>query len=80
MACDFKGRQREIIRNDSEGLVCVPNDVDALALAIKKMIDDDMYRQKVQKAAIERSKYYAMDKTIRRWENLLKRLLSDNCL
>ena len=44
------------------------------------MIDDDMYRQKVQKAAIERSKYYAMDKTIRRWENLLKRLLSDNCL
>lgn len=80
VACDFKGRQREIIRNDSEGLVCVPNDVDALALAIKKMIDDDMYRQKVQKAAIERSKYYAMDKTIRRWENLLKRLLSDNCL
>lgn len=80
VACDFKGRQREIIRNDSEGLVCVPNDVDALALAIKKMIDDDMYRQKVQKAAIERSKYYAMDKTIRRWEKLLKRLLSDNCL
>lgn len=80
VACDFKGRQREIIRNDSEGLVCVPNDVDALALAIKKMIDDDMYRQKVQKAAIERSKYYAMDKTIKRWENLLKRLLSNNCL
>ena len=80
VACDFKGRQREIIRNDSEGLVCVPNDVDALALAIKKMIDDDMYRQKVQKAAIERSKYYTMDKTIRRWENLLKRLLSNNCL
>ncbi len=80
VACDFKGRQREIIRNDSEGLVCVPNDVDALALAIKKMIDDDMYRQKVQKAAIERSKYYTMDKTIRRWEKLLKRLLSNNCL
>lgn len=80
VACDFKGRQREIIRNDSEGLVCVPNDVDALALAIKKMIDDDIYRQKVQEAAIERSKYYTMDKTIRRWEKLLKRLLSNNCL
>ena len=23
VACDFKGRQREIIRNDSEGLICV---------------------------------------------------------
>ena len=75
VACDFKGRQREIIRNDSEGLICVPNDVDALALAIKKMIGDDIYRQKVQEAAIERSKYYAMDKTIKRWEELLKKVV-----
>lgn len=75
VACDFKGRQREIIRNDSEGLVCVPNDVDALALAIKKMIDDDMYRHKVQEAAIERSKYYTMDKTIKRWEELLNKVV-----
>lgn len=75
VACDFRGRQREIIRNDSEGLICVPNDVDALALAIKKMIDDDVYRQKVQEAAIERSKYYTMDKTIKRWEELLKKVV-----
>ena len=75
VACDFKGRQREIIRNDSEGLICVPNDVDALALAIKKMIGDDIYRQKVQEAAIERSKYYTMDKTIKRWEELLKKVV-----
>lgn len=75
VACDFKGRQREIIRNDSEGLICVPNDVDALALAIKKMIDDDVYRQKVQQAAIERSKYYTIDKTIKRWEELLKKVV-----
>lgn len=75
VACDFKGRQREIIRNDSEGLICVPDDVDALALAIKKMIGDEIYRQKVQEAAIERSKYYTMDKTIKRWEELLKKVV-----
>lgn len=96
IACDFKGRQREIlcpegvssskfIRQDSSassqdsrfelcenGMLCKPEDVEALASAIGSMIKDEDYRQRVQQHAIERSKFYALDNIIIMWEKLFK--------
>jgi len=121
IACDYKGRQREIMsptstlpsregessvespslgtRNmnpdarlsrfrsyDGErtrnlsvepcetGILCEPDDVEALAEAMAKMIADDDYRESVRKNAIERSKYYSIDRTMDRWEQLLNQL------
>lgn len=75
VACDYKGRQREIIQDDSQGLCCEPDNVDALAEAINKMVADDEYRESVRKNAIERSKYYSLGNTMDRWENLLNQLV-----
>lgn len=109
VACDYKGRQREIIAplEKSEqgskfflcdatkasqraerkvqssnckfevcdnGILCEPDNVDALADAMAKMIMDEGYRECVRKNAIERSKYYSIDNIIDRWESLLKQV------
>ena len=111
VACDYKGRQREIMKPQGHGsklppslsraprlrdstasvddlrfkvqgsnnkvelcetgILCEPDDVEALAEAMKKMIEDDEYRESVRKKAIERSKYYSIENTMDRWEKLL---------
>ena len=123
IACDYKGRQREIMsptpslpRREGEspiesqplgtrnlkpdarpkgtlsersgertrnipvelcetGILCEPDDVEALAEAMKKMIMDDEYRESVRAKAIERSKYYSIENTMDRWEALLKQIV-----
>lgn len=72
VACDYKGRQREIIQDDNQGLCCEPDNVEALSSALAKMITDEAYRKQVQKNAIERSKFYDMEHTMDRWEAYLK--------
>ncbi len=94
VACDYKGRQREIIgdppksslnmedfqKNGIEicenGLLCEPENVEALATALEKMIMDEAYRKKVQKNALERSKFYDMEHTMDRWEAYLKTIVN----
>ena len=95
IACDYKGRQREIIAplEKSEqsskfnvqssncqfeaydnGILCEPDNVEALAAGIQKMIVDDEYRESVRNNAIERSRYYSIENTIDRWEKYLKQI------
>lgn len=92
VACDYKGRQREIMNPEGQGskfnvqssnnkvelcetgILCEPDDVEALAEAMKKMIEDDEYRESVRAKAIERSNYYSIENTMDRWEALLKQV------
>jgi glycosyltransferase involved in cell wall biosynthesis len=72
VACDYKGRQREIIPNDDFGLVCPAEDVDALASSLKKMMVDDDYRHHVEAKSPGRSKYYLLENIMQRWNKILK--------
>ena len=74
IACDYKGRQREIITTDEEGIICPVDDVETLAKAIDKMILDEEYRHRVQANAIERSKYYLLENIMERWEKIFQRI------
>ena len=74
IACDYKGRQREIIQDDLQGIVCPVDDVEALSSAIARMITDNEYREECQHNAIERSKFYSLDKTMDRWNNILSHI------
>ena len=74
VACDFKGRQREIINDDTCGITCEAGDIDALANALQKMLGDAAYRKSAGKAAIERSKHYNLDKIMEYWDNIIQRL------
>ena len=91
VACDYKGRQKEIfeeLKNEKveelksgsyevckNGILCPPEDVNSLASALKKMMEDEDYRHQAQKNAIERSKYYSIENTMDRWETLLKEIV-----
>ena len=72
VACDYKGRQREIITSDNYGLLCPSNDANALAESLERMMTDDDYRHLVQKNAPERAKYYSLDNVMKRWNTIMK--------
>lgn len=74
IACDFRGRQREIITNDGEGILYVSDSHHVLSEAIDKMIVDEAYRRIVQKNAIERSKFYSLNNIMDRWELILNKI------
>ena len=118
VACDFKGRQREILKETHKlethptppclgrepdsakgnnmksslsrediggslpyrediggssvcGVLCEPDNVEALVKALEKMMKDEEYRKQAQRKSVERSKYYSLDNCINRWENYL---------
>ena len=75
VACDYKGRQREIITDDREGLCVEPENMEVLAKGLEKMICDEEYRRITQWNAIKRSKYYSLESTIDRWESMLNKIL-----
>lgn len=76
VACDYKGRQREIIQDDSQGICCEPDNVEALSSAIIKMVSDEDYRESVRPKAIDRSRYYSIENTIDRWEEFLNQIMN----
>lgn len=75
IACDYKGRQGEIITSEKEGLLCKVEDIEALSEAISRMIEDDNYRESVRINAVERSKYYSLDNIMDKWEQIFKQIL-----
>lgn len=72
VATDFKGRTREIITSEQEGLLAHPEDYNQLSLHLKDLITDNYRRKMIQKNAVERSKYYNLDHVVDMWENLFK--------
>ena len=92
IACDYKGRQGEILcptptlprregdNNSSldiceNGLLCEPENVEALAQAMDKMISDEDYRHKVQQNAVKRTEFYNLERTGERWEKFLEKVI-----
>lgn len=67
VACDYKGRQAEIITSEDQGLLCKTDDVKALSDSMDKMLTDESYRKTCQINAIEQSKNFSISKTIERW-------------
>lgn len=89
VACDYKGRQGEILcpegvscskSQDSgieiceNGLLCEPEKVEELAKALGKMMKDEEYRKQAQQKSVERSKYYSLDNCVNRWEEYLSQI------
>lgn len=74
IACDYKGRQREIILDSKQGIVCPTDDVDAIKDALEKILSDEIYRKQLQTNAIDRSKYYELPNIMNRWNEIFKRI------
>lgn len=74
IACDFGGRQKEIIQNSNQGIVCESNNSSSLSKAITKMIENEKYRNLCMINAIERSKYYSIEETMKRWDIIFSKI------
>lgn len=90
IATDFKGRTKEVfdmtsttslkvgtqnvIELGENGITYNPEDEDALASGILRLIKDNDLRQSIQNHAIERSKYYNLNNIISMWENLFNKI------
>ena len=74
VATDFKGRTREIITSDEEGLLAAPEDYKSLAHHIDFLINNENKRSLIQQNAIARSMYYGLDNILNKWENILNTL------
>ena len=91
VACDYKGRQREIFEELKDGrieelksgsyevcnngVLCLPDDVEAMAGALEKMIKDEGYRHMVRENAIMRSHSFTLDKIVDRWFDIFEQLV-----
>jgi len=73
VACDYKGRQSEIVTNGVDGVTCEPDNVDALASAIKALIADDEFRTELQVNAIRRASDFSVEHIMDRWEQIFEK-------
>lgn len=74
VACDYKGRQREIISDENQGIICPPDDIESIVNALRKVILDEDLRRSLQKNAIERSKFYELPNIMRRWNEIFEKI------
>lgn len=74
VACDYKGRQREIIRNNKEGIICEPEDADGLADAIVELIENHEMRKDIQNHSLVRSRQFELDSIMKKWDLIISNL------
>lgn len=75
IACDYKGRQAEILEDGKSGLLCPVDSVVDLEKAIETVIENNELRSSLQHLAIKRVAYYSVDNSIKRWKKLLQNLI-----
>ena len=72
VACDYNGRQRELLEDGRDALVCDAGDVETMANDIALLISNDDLRHRIQKNAILRSHYFDISHVMDRWNDILK--------
>lgn len=75
IACDFRGRQSEIIKNGISGLICRTDDIDDLANAIERLIVDTKTRSRLHHNAQEGLEDFSEHAVAMKLENIIKSVL-----
>lgn len=70
---DFNGRQKEIINESKYGLICSPDNVEALAENLSILISNDNLRSQIQDSCIERSKDFSLNKIMVKWNKIINK-------
>lgn len=78
IAADYKGRQSEIITDGVNGVLCDVDNVDSLATKMDILLSNEELRCKIQQAAIKVSEKFSLENYAKRWDKLIKQLVSNN--
>lgn len=68
--CDFG--PKEIIRNGESGLVIPTDDIDAMASAMDRVIEDKLLRERFRKNGLARSEDFRVERIVRKYEDLFR--------
>ena len=72
IACDYKGRQAEIIGNNVDGLLCETDNPHMLSTLVERLINDEEMRTHIKENAIKSSLRFSKDRYALKWDSLLK--------
>ena len=75
VVCDYKGRQKEILESDKNGLICKTNNSEDISLCLSKFICDTPLRLQTQKNAIERSKAFTEENIMDKWNTIFNQIV-----
>ena len=74
IACDYKGRQSEIVNDGLDGLLCDVEDIQQLSDKIAYLIENDVERIKLQNNAIVSVSKFSIQNIVDEWNVLLNQL------
>ena len=72
IACDYKGRQREIIADGVDGLIARVDDVDDIKAKLETLICDKKLQTLLQTKAIEKSMCFSLESVMKIWGKIIK--------
>lgn len=75
IACDFIGRQKEIIDNYDTGILCKPDDVNSLIRSIDNLISDSELRSKLQNNASKNIKRFSEEIVTENLLNIINKVI-----
>ena len=71
ISTDCDSGPRDIIRDGVDGVLVPPNDMDALALAMDRLMRNQAERQRLGAQAVEVSERFSLERIMNMWDNLL---------
>lgn len=74
VACNYRGRQAEIITDGVDGLLCPVEDMAALRQCLLRLIEDNELRNRLQQNADKQLARFSIDNYALRWKRLFKTL------
>jgi putative UDP-galactose--lipooligosaccharide galactosyltransferase len=77
IACNYKGRQAECIKDRFDGLLCEPDNITELTLRIKELILDNDLRSRIQSNALLSSKRFKYNQISKEWDTFLKSIINN---
>jgi len=66
---------REIIQDAVDGILVPPSDVDALARAMERLLNDDEERHRLGLEAAKSAEKYSVERIMKQWEDLIERVI-----
>lgn len=73
IATDCRSGPREILRDGVDGILVQPDDVDALAAAMERLISSEAERAELGARAVEVRERFGMDAIMGQWEKILEK-------